>query len=460
MEEKKQSNNKKQLILTIVGVLTLVIAVVGATYAAWNYVFNGTLTNTITTNDISLDLLESDDEIINITNALPMSYSEGKAQTETFDFAVTSETVKDIDIEYNINIQKLEIDAGYTALKDYEIALYLTDYNDNPLLNGAAPEHACEIYNDKVYGHSGEELEYSEFCSACAGACQTSNYGVNDSLKPMMLNNSNSLDHVQLVSQLNNYKLYTGTHSHDRSHNKVQDKFKLRVWIDQKVDATSWNASTKLQYKFKIGLTSTEKQRRAYPEYVYRWGTNIVNIGDSLVSVTGTKWIITDGNQDVPAGPYETQSECQTKLVVFGSPPGFSCQQKTGTFGGFDYTEDYTTLNKTYFLGHKIGIDGKVERNDACFIRNNTLYCLKGVETANAGYNSSNPAPYYQENYNTLLEAFGPNAIENEICFVYDSGINCSASDLAAGGGMSGDVGAEVDSVCNAESFGTSNCSD
>ena len=241
----------------------------------------------------------------------------------------------------------------------------------------------------------------------------------------------------------------------------IKYKFKLRAWIDGEVDASNWNASTKLQYKFKIGLTSEEKEKGVYPEYVYRYGTNSVSIGTTLYPITGTKYVITDGNQEAPVGPYETQNECQTALEGFGSPAGYSCQEKTGTFGGFDYTEDYTTLNKTYFLGHKIGNDGKVERNDACFIRNNTLYCLKGVETANAGYDENNPAPYYGENYNTLLEAFGPNAIENNVCSVDEYGISCSASGLDARAFMNGYVSAYGGStVCYANSGGNSGCSE
>ena len=96
MVEKDMNNkgNKKKLLLTISLILILIIAVVGISYAAWNYVFNGTLTNTLSTNDISLELLESNDNIINITNALPMSYNDGKTQEETFNFAVTSKTKK------------------------------------------------------------------------------------------------------------------------------------------------------------------------------------------------------------------------------------------------------------------------------------------------------------------------------------------------------------------------------
>ncbi len=400
MNKENKQSNKKQLILSILGVLVLVIAVVGVSFAVWNYVFNGTLTNTISTNDISLDLLESNTNIITIENALPMSDNEGKAQTQTFDFAVTSKTVKDIDIEYNINIQKLEVDNGYTSLNDNQIKVYLTDYSGTQKV---APT---------------------------------------------------------LVSNLTNYKLYTGKHSHDTTHETVQDKFKLRAWIDGAVDASNWNASTKLQYKFKIGLTSEEKQKSAYPEYVYRYGTNNVSIGTSITPVSGTKYVITDGNQEAPVGPYENQSECQTALEGFGSPAGYSCQGKT--VGGFDYTEDYTTLNKTYFLGHKIGNDGKVERNDAYFIRNNTLYCLKGVETASAGYGTENPAPYYQENYNTLLEAFGPNAIENNVCSVGGSSIYCSASGLIAYGDVNGSVYAygAGSAVCSADNYGNSGCNE
>ena len=106
-----------------------------------------------------------------------------------------------------------------------------------------------------------------------------------------------------------------------------------------------------------------------------------------------------------------------------------------------------------------IANDGTVERNDACFVRNNTLYCLKGVEIANAGYDEENPAPYYQYNYNLLLEAFGPNAIENNVCSVHSNNINCSASGLYAYADMSGSVYAYGDSTgCGAYDSGYSEC--
>lgn len=57
-----------------------------------------------------------------------MGCYEGTDQEETFDFAVTSRTKRDVQIKYNLYIEKLEVDNDATALNDNDIALYLTDY--------------------------------------------------------------------------------------------------------------------------------------------------------------------------------------------------------------------------------------------------------------------------------------------------------------------------------------------
>ena len=346
MVEKEMNNkeNKKKLLLTISLVLILIIAVVGISYAAWNYVFNGTLTNTISTPEVSIELLESNDNIINITNALPMSDNQGKAQTQVFDFVVTSKTTRDMDIDYTINIEKLSVDSGYTTLSDNQIKVYLTDNNNTQKV---APT---------------------------------------------------------LISNLSNYKLYKGTHSHDSTHNKVQDKFKLRVWIDQDVDASSWNASTKLQYKFKIGVNGEEKDPNAYPEVVYRYSTNTVKIGDSLESKLAYCDVeISSGTQ---YDCFETEALCQAFLEENNYTETDKCELGTT---GFSYTEDYTTLNKNFFLKHNISSEGTVESSEVCFIKDSNLYCLKAGMGSNPTYDTEYDqyiTEYYKENKQTLLDAF------------------------------------------------------
>ena len=111
---------------------------------------------------------------------------------------------------------------------------------------------------------------------------------------------------------------------------------------------------------------------------IYRWNTISASNGSSIIPVSGTKYVITDGNQEAPAGPYDTQNECQTALEGVGSPPGYSCQQKTGTFGGVgEYTTDASTLNKNYYLKHDV-VDDIITASYVCFVYNNAEHCLKG----------------------------------------------------------------------------------
>lgn len=458
MEEnksKKKQVNKKVLI-SIIGII-IAIALVGVSYAVWHYTFNGTLKNTISTNDISLDLLESNENIINIENALPMGCTEGKQQQETFDFAVTSKTTKDTKINYTISIQKLEVDNGYTALQDNQIAVYLTDYTEtNELLSG------------NYFSYPGCSAPKTEYCwvskigsaNACYDTLQECQNDTSRGSNSCIVSNfPGGVEGVSLVSQLDNYKLYSGTHVHNSTHNKVQDKFKLRAWIAPDVDASSWNASTKLQYKFKIGVNGEEKQPSAYPEYVYRYGTNTVVNGEPLEQTTATKWV---------ASMYgfvyvkeDTQAACEEKKLVYGISD--ACTQESVSWGIGTYTEDYTTLNKTFFLKHNISNEGTVESSEVCFIRNNTLYCLKGE---GATYNSethqyNNDSIYYQDNENLILEAFGPNAVENNVCSVYSSDVYCSASGLGAGANQDGGVSADDGSSdCEVYGDGMSNCNE
>ncbi len=71
-------------------------------------------------------------------------------------------------------------------------------------------------------------------------------------------------------------------------------------------------------------------------------------------------------------------------------------------------TADYKTLDKNHFIKHVI-VDGNVASSEACFIKNNNLYCLKPSE--------------YENNKTTLLDIFGSSA-----CDINTSRILCSDS--------------------------------
>ena len=199
----KNSNNensKKSKIVTITYGLLVVLILSLASYALFDYSFLGSR-NTVSLDEIKIDFLESSNEVIGLSNAIPLSDDEGRNQPDTFDFQVRSKTGNDIGISYNLVIEKLEAIDGYTLLNDNEVKVYLTDYDGNVIVPPT------------------------------------------------------------LVSDLSNYVLYTKTNLHNTSNYEYRDKYKLRIWIDNSVTGEGWTESTKLQYNFKIGVESNQKAK-------------------------------------------------------------------------------------------------------------------------------------------------------------------------------------------------------
>ena len=202
----------------------------GISFAVWNYNFLGEA-NKIETGEISLELLESNTDIINIENALPMGDNEGKTQDKTFDFAVTTKASRDLNMSYEIVLEKLEATSGYTLLNDNEVKIYLEDYNGNTLV------------------------------------------------EPVK------------ISELTDYVLYTDTNVHSSTITKLTDKYKLRIWVDKDVETESWDENTKLEYKFKIGARTKEaKYQVRYNANGGSIATNFSSTGNNPWTVVDGVW--------------------------------------------------------------------------------------------------------------------------------------------------------------------------
>ncbi len=193
-EEKEKKNNSTLKLGLLIAAFVVLMA--GVSFAVWRYTFTGSK-NTISTGGISLELLESESNVISLTNALPMSDTDGKAQTEVFDFAVTTTSPRAGNMIYTIALSKLTLDTGMNALTDSQVKVYLED--------GAGTQLVAPT----------------------------------------------------LISNLTNYQLYTKTDAHTSSAQKITTKYKLRTWIDGTVDASNWTSSTKYQYKYKITVSES-----------------------------------------------------------------------------------------------------------------------------------------------------------------------------------------------------------
>ena len=129
-------NKKKDLVLILI-VFILLIAIVGISYAAFNYVGTGQKLNTITTGAISMNYIESSN-VISMNNALPTTDATGKKRKNTgeyFDFTVKSSIKGNTDINYEIAVKE---ESGNT-FSGKNIKFYLTKVNSDGTEEEAMP---------------------------------------------------------------------------------------------------------------------------------------------------------------------------------------------------------------------------------------------------------------------------------------------------------------------------------
>ena len=129
-------NKKKDLVLILI-IFILLIAIVGISYAAFNYVGTGQKLNTITTGAISMNYIESSN-VISMSNALPTTDDTGKKRLNTgeyFDFTVKSSIKGNTDINYEIAAKE---ENGNT-FDGKNIKYYLTKVNSDGTEEEAMP---------------------------------------------------------------------------------------------------------------------------------------------------------------------------------------------------------------------------------------------------------------------------------------------------------------------------------
>ena len=120
MENKKRKSTG--LLLSILGVISLVLITAGVTYAFFSYARQGETVNSITTGTITFAYNESENAL-EINNALPQADSVGIASnaTSAFEFSVTSTTPSTAYINYIVTARM-----GESTLPQNQVKLYLT----------------------------------------------------------------------------------------------------------------------------------------------------------------------------------------------------------------------------------------------------------------------------------------------------------------------------------------------
>ena len=150
-------NKKKQIIITLVAIISLILITVGVTYAFFNYAKEGTTDNTIQTGSITFLYTEVSGvgKGISLTDAYPVADSIGKVQVgegKVFDFKVTSNISMNSSIGYQVTARKK---TGST-LANSAVKIYLTE------VNGTEQELLLSKYSELDQTDKVDSSKYDE----------------------------------------------------------------------------------------------------------------------------------------------------------------------------------------------------------------------------------------------------------------------------------------------------------
>ena len=147
---KDNNNNSKQVLLSVLGVAILVVAVVGVSFAAFQYSKTGEKVNTITTGTITM-YYDEPENAINLVDALPITDESGKklsSEGQYFDFTVRAEITGDTTINYAVTAQEANDPEDGNVIPNTGVKVYLTDMDsdaDTPVDDYATPKKVSAL---------------------------------------------------------------------------------------------------------------------------------------------------------------------------------------------------------------------------------------------------------------------------------------------------------------------------
>ena len=166
---------KKENIIIVVLLVLMALAVIGVSYAAFNYSKLGEKVNSITTGAIMMSYEESDN-VINLDKALPTKDSAGTTRLkegEYFDFTISSTISGNVNINYEISAKDVT-DSSARKIDGSNIKLYLTRLTDE----GEEELMSPETYNEETSAntYTGRPANEMSLYESSMNSSETNNY--------------------------------------------------------------------------------------------------------------------------------------------------------------------------------------------------------------------------------------------------------------------------------------------
>ena len=239
-------NKKKDLVLILI-VFILLIAIVGISYAAFNYVGTGQKANTITTGAISMNYIESSN-VISMNNALPTTDTTGKKRLNTgeyFDFTVKSSIKGNTDINYEIAAKE---ESGNT-FSGKNIKFYLTKVNSDGTEEEAMPP--------KTYSEDTTSNVYT---------------GRPADMMSLFVGNLNQQGDTEI-------------------------KYRLRLWVDENYNPQNDNGG--LTYKVKVNVYGQTSDTVAKAEDTYCKDNGFNTLSDCMLVMNSHETSVESAKQNI-----------------------------------------------------------------------------------------------------------------------------------------------------------------
>lgn len=146
-------DDKKKIVLSVIGVLVLIVAIFGITYAFWNYVRTGSEDNVITSGKLLINYAEGSNAI-DVTDQYPIS-DAAALQRDGFTFTVSGYATGNQNVNYVVYAVLGDEVSGRNRLKDYEVKIKLTGANNLNVANSIVIDNQYNASYGNVVGNAG-----------------------------------------------------------------------------------------------------------------------------------------------------------------------------------------------------------------------------------------------------------------------------------------------------------------
>ena len=426
-------NKKKQIIITLVAIISLIVITVGVTYAFFNYAKEGTTDNTIQTGSITFLYTEVSGvgKGISLTEAYPVADSIGKVQVgegKVFDFKVTSNISMNSSIGYQVTARKK---TGST-LANSAVKVYLTE------VNGTEQELLLSKYSELSQTDKVDSSKFDErILYEATVPANTSNYEKNFRLRMWVSDDTDFSDGSM------NDKTFTLTVNVYADGKVVTDNLDTTNTLDSitvsdcTLDPVFNSATTEYSCKVKNNVTSVNVNATATSSKAKVRGLGAKDLVEGKNTLP-IRVIAEDGSEKIyninitrKGEGKELKSEIMKNTVITANPTLTTSSNNTSDASGLYSSTVTNTGEATYYFR------GNVENNYVSFagqtwriVRVNEDGTIRIV--MQDGINSNAGIAFNSTNYNNYTDMYYSNSdAKTTLESWYQTNIG-SKSDLAS----------------------------